>query len=445
MSLPGPLFPVALLKARMLCLCHGKRKKGACFFPTAGPFDVQCRAWSAHGRVPGGHLCYTEAVGDPGPFDSVIVQQAERLAALAERGVHIVDPRQTYIDAQVDLQRIAAGVVLHPGVRLQGARTFLGPGAELGREGPVTAVDCVLGERARIDGGYARGAVLLRGASAGSCAHLREGTLLAEEASTAHAVGLKHTILLPFVTTGSLVNFCDVLMAGGSSREDHSEVGSGYIHFNFTPWGQRGDKATPSLIGDVPRGVLLRSRRIFLGGSGGMVGPRQVGFGAVAGAGQVLRSDVPEDMLAVQAPRPSHRPMPPDFIDPPQPRAARNIRYIAELHALRAWYADVRLARAPAHGPDAHVHTVTRAALETLDLCIQERQQRLAAFLRERSVACPDVAPTHAHPCPLACTPPEPYVDHIAWVRSLSATQAEQLHAWLTQIVEDVTAAASLD
>src|SRR5690606_39713722 len=119
-----------------------------------------------------------------------------RLSRLMARGVQIIDPRQTVVAPEVRVERIHAGAVLHPGTRLLGARTFLGPGAELGREGPVVAVDCVLGEKARIDGGYACGAVLLRGASAGSAAHLREKTLLEEEASTAHAVGLKHTIVL---------------------------------------------------------------------------------------------------------------------------------------------------------------------------------------------------------------------------------------------------------
>lgn len=364
--------------------------------------------------------------------------QERRLADLAARGVHIVDPRQTYVDHAVLPERIHAGAVLHPGTRLLGARTFLGPEAELGREGPVTAIDCVLGDGARIDGGYARDAVLLRGASAGSNAHLREGTLLEEEASTAHAVGLKHSILMCFVTVGSLVNFCDVLMAGGSSRQDHSEVGSGYIHFNYTPWGARGDKATPSLVGDVPRGALLRARRIFLGGSGGMVGPRQVGFGAVAGAGQVLRKDVPEDRIVIQPPRELERPFPYDAIDPPEPRAGHNMRYIAELHALRAWYTEIRLRRTPETGPFAHVRTVTQEALATLDTCIAERQARLSAFLRERGIDAPALRPTREHPCPLVLTPAEPYTDHVAWVHELPDADVQALGSWLADIVRDV-------
>jgi bifunctional UDP-N-acetylglucosamine pyrophosphorylase/glucosamine-1-phosphate N-acetyltransferase len=81
-------------------------------------------------------------------------------------------------------------------------------------------------------------------------------------------------------------------MAGGSGRQNHSEVGSSYIHFNFTP---DGDKTTPSLIGDVPRGVMLNQRPIFLGGQGGMVGPLRMGYGNVVAAGAILREDVIEE------------------------------------------------------------------------------------------------------------------------------------------------------
>ncbi|MCU0691592.1 MAG: UDP-N-acetylglucosamine pyrophosphorylase, partial [Polyangiaceae bacterium] len=179
----------------------------------------------------------------------------QRLARLAATGVHIVDPRQTYVASDVELVRMQPQAVLHPGTRLSGPRCWVGRGATVGTEGPATLHNAVLDEGASVASGFVDGAVLLRKASLGANAHVRPGTLLEEESSTAHAVGLKQTILLSFVTLGSLINFCDCLMAGGTSRQDHSEVGSGYIHFNFTPWGKRGDKATPSVIGCVPRGV----------------------------------------------------------------------------------------------------------------------------------------------------------------------------------------------
>jgi len=215
--------------------------------------------------------------------------EPDKLQYLTERGVRIPDPSQVWIDADVDPDRIAAsGAVFFPGCRVRGRRTFIGAAARLGEEGPVTVVDGCIGPRAAVRAGFCREAVLLADAALGSAAHVRAGTLLEEGARTAHAAGLKQTILLPFVTLGSLINFCDVLMAGGTDRRDHSEVGSSFIHFNFTP---NQDKATPSLLGDVPAGVMLDRPPIFLGGQGGLVGPCRLAYGTVTAAGTVVRRD----------------------------------------------------------------------------------------------------------------------------------------------------------
>src|SRR5664279_126122 len=116
---------------------------------------------------------------------------AARVEALRARGVRMLDPGQTFVDEDVDPARIDPGATLYPGTRLHGRRTFLSPGAVVGLEGPATLIDCVLGEGASIASGFAKGAVLLRAAKLGANAHVREGTILEEEASTAHAVGLK--------------------------------------------------------------------------------------------------------------------------------------------------------------------------------------------------------------------------------------------------------------
>ena len=365
-------------------------------------------------------------------------QMDQAFEALVARGVEIVDPRQTYVAPDVSPQRVSSGVVLHPGTRLQGPRTFLGPGAQVGVQGPATLIDAVLGARARVDAGYVEGAVLLDDAQAGWGAHLRPGTLLEEQASTAHCVGLKHTILLSFVTLGSLINFCDALVAGGTSRRDHSEIGSGFIHFNFTPWGERGDKATPSLVGDVVRGVFLREQRIFLGGSSGLVGPGLVGYGAVTGAGQVVRRAVAPERLTIEASRNLDRPSPTGKYDPLQPRLRRNIAYVAQLVALRAWYRHVRLARLPDEPPFEVARTVVLEALQTLDLCIGERVKRLEGFVRQRNGEPPALAldPTVA-PCPLPVTP-DAGVDHVTWVQGLSPADAEAGVAWLAAIADAV-------
>jgi hypothetical protein len=362
-----------------------------------------------------------------------------RLQVLMERGVRIVDPRQTFVAEDVRPERIFPGAILYPGTRLLGARTLVGPQAAVGHEGPATLQDAVLGQGAGIASGYAEGAVLLRGARAGGNAHLREGTLLEEEASTAHAVGLKQTILLSFVTLGSLINLCDLLMAGGSSRDDHSEVGSGFIHFNFTPWGRRGDKATPSLVGDVVRGVFLRNPRIFLGGAGGMVGPRAVGYGSVVAAGQVVRRDVPPGRLVMQRGRDLDVAVEQPADSKTDGIARQNVEFIAQLHALRAWYREVRLVRAPAQDriEDRAQRWVLEEAAANIDVGIAERLKRLGSYLAERGRRLPALTPLELPACPLKLAGVLPAVDHVAWVQGLPPQEVDELAAWL-----EATAAA---
>jgi hypothetical protein len=358
----------------------------------------------------------------------------ERLNLLEAQGVTIVDRRQVYLDDAVDLGRVRVGAVLYPGTRLLGSNTFVGARAKIGLEGPAVLENTVVGENAEVASGYLRNSVMLRDAKVGANAHIRVGTLLEEEASTGHAVGLKHTVLMSFVTFGSLINFCDALISGGRSRKEHTEVGSGFIHFNYTPRGRTGDKATPSLIGDVPHGVFLREPRIFLGGLSGMVGPQKVGFGSFTVAGQVLRREVPPNRIVGDAARSIDK----EFHTLNQfPRRVvkLNIEYIGQLAALQAWYRQVRLARIPTSSRYADLRIVTQAAADLLSCTIDERVQRLRQFLDERGLATP-MLPSTVPLCPLRIEPTHPYIDHIAWVSRLSDTEIQLGTSWLQAIVE---------
>jgi hypothetical protein len=357
-----------------------------------------------------------------------------KLDMLEAQGVTIVDRRQTYLDECADIGRICSGAILYPGTRLIGARNFVGPGAKVGTEGPVVLENAVIGENAEVASGYLKEAVMLRNARVGSSAHIRVGTLMEEEVSTAHAVGLKHTVLLSFVTMGSLINFCDGLIAGGKSRREHTEVGSGFIHFNFTPRGQSGDKATPSLIGDVPHGVFLRQQRIFLGGLSGIVGPQKVGFGSCTVAGQVLRREVPSNRLVGDVPRKVDK----DFYAPlhaPSRIVRLNLEYIGHLNALQAWYRAVRLPRIPSDPEYEHIRIVTQAASELLSVCIDERAERLQQFLEERGIRVPTLLFVNP-PCPLKIESSSPYLDHVEWVKGLSDVDVQIGASWLQSIVE---------
>jgi len=361
-----------------------------------------------------------------------------RLDLLGARGVTIIDRRQTYLDEAVDVNRICRGAVLYPGTRLVGPRTFVGPGAKVGMEGPAVLENTIVGENTEIASGYLNQAVMLRNARVGANAHIRVGTLMEEEASTAHAVGLKHTVLMSFVTMGSLINFCDALISGGNSRREHTEVGSGFIHFNYTPWGKSGDKATPSLIGDVVHGVFLRQPRIFLGGLSGIVGPQKVGFGSFTIAGQVVRKEIPSNRVVGNVPRKVDR----EFYRPTQAptRVLKlNLEYIGQLTALQSWYREVRLARIPPTQEYAHIRVVTQAALEMLSGCIDERVERLRQFLEERHLPIPCLSFPKSR-CPLSIEPTQPYLDHIKWVTDLSPVEVENGVSWLRSIVDGIIA-----
>ncbi len=263
--------------------------------------------------------------------------------SLLAKGIILPDPDSVFISPEVDPARIHSGATIHPGCRISGADTSIGPNCEIGAESPVTLRNCQLGKGVVIGGGFLDGTTMLDEASAGDGFHSRPGTLMEEFSSVAHTNGLKQTILMPYVTLGSLINFCDVLMAGGTGSHNHSEVGSSYVHFNFTP---HQDKATASLVGDVPHGVMLDKSPVFLGGQGGMVGPCRIAFGTVVAAGSVLRRSVLEENLLITGASDSSgtraRPYNPKMYGKVDGVVENCLIYLGNLLALKAWYAHVR-------------------------------------------------------------------------------------------------------
>jgi UDP-N-acetylglucosamine diphosphorylase/glucosamine-1-phosphate N-acetyltransferase len=296
--------------------------------------------------------------------------------ALLAAGARIPRPEAVVIGPEVRLEQIVArGLVLHPGTKISGERTIILDGAELGYEEPVTLHNAVLGRRVKVQGGFVKDSVLLDGCEVRQGFHGREGCLLEEDSYFAHNVGLKMTIVFPFVVLGSLINFCDCLLAGGTSRKHHSEVGSGFIHFNFSP---RGDKATPSIFGDVPRGVMLDQSPIFLGGLAGVVGPTRIGYGSVLAAGGVYRADYDEDLLVLgERRRDGSTAFRSRALGAIRAKVGKNVLYLGELAALWAWYRHVRPRLA---GSDRLAQAVVAAGLTMVEANIDERVKQLERF-----------------------------------------------------------------
>ena len=292
---------------------------------------------------------------------------------LQRRGVKIPNPAGVEVGPEVDVERISGeGVVIHPGCRIRGERTLIMEGAKLGAEAPATVENCLVGPEVELKGGFFSKSVFLEKACCGLGAHVREGTILEEGASIAHTVGLKQTILFPFVTLGSLINFCDCLMAGGTGPKNHSEVGSAYIHFNFTP---NQDKATASLIGEVPRGVMLTQKPIFLGGQGGMVGPLRLCYGITVAAGTIVRKDElrPDRLIYGGASKAGNIDFRPGLFAGTSRIIRNNLLYIGNLFALRQWHLGARSLFVGVRLPEA----LLAGLVETLELGIAERIKRL--------------------------------------------------------------------
>lgn len=307
-------------------------------------------------------------------------RQKNTLRQLLKRGVRIPCPESVEIGNDIDPERISGeGVTIHAGCKIYGPETLILPGAKVGYEAPATIQNCQLGRNVDLKGGFFYNSCFLDGASMASCAQVREACLLEEGARGAHTVGLKHTILLPFVTLGSLVNFCDCLMSGGTDKNNHSEVGSSYIHFNYTP---NQDKATASLIGDVPNGVMINQPPVFLGGQGGMVGPVRIGYGTVIAAGTIVRKDMLESDRILLGHTSLSKTM--SFHKGLYTNVERiitlNVIYISNLIALRRWYLDVRFMFVNNIPMDK---ALLEGAVNKLDKAISERLKRFGEVAKK--------------------------------------------------------------
>jgi hypothetical protein len=300
-------------------------------------------------------------------------RKESKIMQLINKGVHIARPDSIEIGEEVDIDKISGeGVVIHAGSKIFGNSTVILRDAKIGFEAPASINNCQIGPEVELKGGFFENAVFLAQVKAGLGSHVREACIFEEQASIAHTVATKHTILFPFVTLGSLINFCDCLMAGGSNRKNHSEVGSSFIHFNFTP---NQDKATASLIGDVPRGVLLKQPPIFLGGQGGLVGPCRLAYGVTVAAGTILRKDElrPGRLIFGETMPAGNAPYKPGRYRIPKRVVVNNIVYIANLIALNQWYDKVRRLFISEDFPQA----LLSGLKEKLALAITERIHRL--------------------------------------------------------------------
>ena len=177
-----------------------------------------------------------------------------RIAKLRAKGVDVWGAERVYVGADVHLDRIEAGSEIRRAT-LAGGSLRIARGAKIGASGHALVEDCQIGRGVTLGAGSYQGATLLAGARVRGFAELRPGTLLEEEAEAAHSAAFKNTILTAGCVAGSVINFCDLFMSGGASRDDHSKSVPG----RFTSTSTRA--ATNGAVCSVMRGACCCARR----------------------------------------------------------------------------------------------------------------------------------------------------------------------------------------
>jgi UDP-N-acetylglucosamine/UDP-N-acetylgalactosamine diphosphorylase len=292
--------------------------------------------------------------------------------------VEVWGAERVYVGSEVLLENISSDVTLM-NAALTGENTAVGRYSRIGTSGLATIHNTQIGEQVELGAGSYSHATLLNGVKIRGFAEIRQGTVLEEQAEVGHNVGLKHTVFTAAVVAGSSINFCDAFISGGTSRDDHSEIGSGCVHFNFDP---HGDKFG-SLIGDVT-GVLLRSPRIFIGGNSGLIAPIHVDFGAVVAAGSTVRENVGAKLLYRGTASPAHcGPYDPQQYRDLERKFMTTAKLVGNLNALASWYKEIRLPSA-----SKAESVLYKSAVANILLHIQHRASEIAKIVSkiEKSV-----------------------------------------------------------
>ena len=195
------------------------------------------------------------------------------LEALMAAGVGIIDPANTYVDADVVVEPDAT---LLPGVMLHGG-TRIASGAVIGPYSRLT--DTTVEAGATVAFTVSTGAQIGPDATVGPYTHLRPGTVLHQGAKAGGFVETKNAV----IGEGSKVPHLSYV--GDADLGAGVNFGAGSVTVNYD-----GYTKSHTTIGDGA----------FVGSDSMLVAPIEIGPGAYVGAGSVLTSDVPADALALE-------------------------------------------------------------------------------------------------------------------------------------------------
>lgn len=238
-----------------------------------------------------GERVAAEIIGDPEEAMGINnrVQLAEAEAAMTRRllrehmlnGVTVIDPDNTYIEADVVIGR---DTVIYPGSYLKG-KTVIGEGCTIGPQADLTGV--TVGDGATIRYSVLEDSVVEERSRVGPFAYVRPGSRLGAETKVGCFVDLKNARL----GRGSKVSHLGYV--GDADVGEGVNIGCGAVTVNYD-----GVKKHRTVIGDGA----------FIGCNVNLVAPVTVEKGAYVAAGSTITDDVPEDALAIARERQVNKP-----------------------------------------------------------------------------------------------------------------------------------------
>jgi bifunctional UDP-N-acetylglucosamine pyrophosphorylase / glucosamine-1-phosphate N-acetyltransferase len=213
-----------------------------------------------------------------GVNDRVALAEAERIMRSRinelhmRNGVTIVDPHNTYIEADVE---IGADTTILPGTMLKG-KTTIGADCTIGPHSEI--VSCQIGDGTVIRQSAAHNSCIGSKVNIGPFAHIRPESNIADEVKIGNFVEIKKAVF----GKGSKASHLSYI--GDAEVGSNVNIGCGSITVNYD-----GKNKFLTKIED----------EVFIGCNSNLVAPVTIGKGAYVAAGSTITKDVPGNALSI--------------------------------------------------------------------------------------------------------------------------------------------------